>query len=53
MEIEHVLCRLPMSSIDKSGLDFWYLIRRLVWHVSPAPVRLLTQVVKEPEEVWE
>jgi hypothetical protein len=52
MELEGVLRSLPMSAMDKTGLDYWYLIRRLVWHVSPAPVRLLTQVVEDPEEAW-
>lgn len=52
MELEGVLRSLPMSAMDKTGLDYWYLIRRLVWHVSLAPVRLLTQVVEDPEEAW-
>ncbi len=52
MELEGVLHSLPMSVMDKTGLEYWYLIRRLVWHVSPAPVRLLTQVVEDPEEAW-
>jgi hypothetical protein len=52
MELEGVLRSLPMSTMDKTGLEYWYLIRRLVWHVSPAPVRLLTQVVEDPEEAW-
>jgi hypothetical protein len=52
MELEGVLRSLPMSAMDKTGLEYWYLIRRLVWHVSPAPVRLLTQVVEDPEEAW-
>jgi hypothetical protein len=53
MELGDILRRLPMNAVDRSGLDLWYLIRRLVWHVSPAPVRLLTQLVEDPEEAWE
>lgn len=52
MELEGVLSSLPMSAVDKTGLEYWYLIRRLVWHVSPTPVRLLTQVEEDPEEAW-
>lgn len=52
MELEDTLRSLPLSAIDKVGLDYWYLIHRLTWEVSPAPVRLLTQVVTEPEEAW-
>ena len=52
MDLEGVLRSLPMSAMDKTGLEYWYMIRRLVWHVSPAPVRLLTQVAEDPEEAW-
>jgi len=49
--LEDTLRSLPFRIIDKVGLDYWYLIHRLAWEVSPTPVRLLTQVV-EPEEAW-
>lgn len=52
VELEGVLRSLPMSAMDKTGLEYWYLIRRLVWLVSPTPVRLLTQVEEDPEEAW-
>ncbi len=52
MELENTLRSLPFRTIDKVGLDYWYLLHRLAWEVSPAPVRLLTQVIGEPEEAW-
>ncbi len=51
-EVILILQDIPLSMIDRSGLDFWSLIRRLTWHVPPAPVRLLTQFKSDPFEVW-
>jgi hypothetical protein len=52
MRLESLLHSLPFRAIDKIGLDYWYLIHTLAWNVSPTPVRLLTQIVRKPEEVW-
>ena len=51
-ELELFLKNLPMSVIDRAGLDFWTVIRRMTWRVSPSPVRLLTQKHPSPIEVW-
>ncbi len=51
-ETASVIQRIPVSLIDRSGPDYWTLVRRLSWRVSPAPVRLLTQAHPDPAEVW-
>ncbi len=51
-ELEPFLKNLPMSVIDRAGLDFWNIIRRMTWRVSPSPIRLLTQKHPSPLEVW-
>jgi hypothetical protein len=43
---------LPRQAVDRVGLDFWSLLRRMSWRVSPSPVRLLSQVHSSPSEVW-
>ena len=46
---------LPERLIDRSGLDFWTLLRSISWKVSPIPVRMLTQITDEdytPVEAW-
>ncbi len=43
---------VPLKTIDRAGFDFWSLIRTMIWRVSPAPVRLLTQNHDDPLEVW-
>lgn len=52
LELESFLESLPMSLVDRIGLDWWVLIRRMCWRVSPTPVRLLTQILDDPQEVW-
>ena len=47
-----VLGALPLSACERTGLDYWILVRRLGWRVSPTPVRLLSQVVEDPLRVW-
>ena len=37
---------------DRTGLDFWAVIRVMTWKVSPSPVRLLTQNHPNPLDVW-
>ncbi len=53
IKIKRTVENIPMSLIDRSGLDYWTLIRKFNWQVSPTPVRLLTQVSDfVPEEIW-
>ena len=47
-----VLEDLPLSACERTGLDYWILVRRLSWRVSPTPVRLLSQVAEDPLHVW-
>ena len=44
---------LPRQTFDRVGFDFWTLLRRMCWRVSPSPVRLITQEHPDPLEVWE
>jgi len=43
---------LPRQAVDRVGLDFWTLLRRMSWRVSPSPVRILSQVHRSVHEVW-
>lgn len=52
-ELETPLNSLPIAVFDRIELDFWQLIRRLCWLVSPTPTRLLTQTSRDPEAVWD
>jgi len=52
LELVAFLEPLPMSLMDKTGLDLWVVVRRMSWLVSPTPVRLLTQYSDDPQEVW-
>ncbi|MCK4844689.1 MAG: hypothetical protein KAS95_03360, partial [Candidatus Heimdallarchaeota archaeon] len=52
LELKTHLLTLPMSAIDRSGLDLWTLVRRMSWRISPTPVRLLTQFYDSPLDVW-
>ncbi|MFX0123954.1 MAG: hypothetical protein ACFFAE_09970 [Candidatus Hodarchaeota archaeon] len=53
IKIKETLRNSPMNLIDRSGLDYWVLIRRINWQVSPTPFRLLTQVSSiAPMEIW-
>ncbi|MBY9001881.1 MAG: hypothetical protein KGD64_13260, partial [Candidatus Heimdallarchaeota archaeon] len=52
IEQEDFLTSLPKTIIDRTGLDLWTLIRRMVWRVSPTPIRLLSQTHEEPLDLW-
>jgi len=52
IEQEDFLATLPKTIIDRTGLDLWTLIRRMVWRVSPTPIRLLSQTHEEPLDLW-
>lgn len=51
-EDEEYLNDLPRAAFDRTGLDFWSIVRTMGWRVSPAPVRILTQKHPDPLEVW-
>jgi len=44
--------RIPNRVVDRTGLDFWSIIREMTWRVSPSPIRLLTQTAEDPLDVW-
>ncbi|MBM3292279.1 hypothetical protein FJY84_06335 [Candidatus Bathyarchaeota archaeon] len=52
LNLQELLNNLPMSVLDRSGIDFITLIRRLSYEVSPSPVRVLSQILDDPYEVW-
>jgi hypothetical protein len=53
IKTRETLNKLPMNLIDRSGLDYWVMVRRINWQVSPAPIRLLTQISDvDPTEIW-
>jgi hypothetical protein len=52
LAIQEFLPTLPLSMIDRTGLEFWTIIRRMNWRVSPAPVRLVSQHHEDPLSVW-
>lgn len=54
IELSLVLNSLPLSVIDRtSTFEYWTSLRRIGWRVSPAPVRLLTQISNEdPLDIW-
>ncbi len=51
-ELQEFLSTFPPSMLDKTGLELWTMIRRLNWRISPAPVRLLSQLYEDPLLVW-
>jgi hypothetical protein len=51
-EEKEYLDDLPRTILDRTGLDWWAIIRAMCWRVSPAPVRILTQQHPDPLEVW-
>ncbi|OLS19497.1 MAG: hypothetical protein HeimC2_41040 [Candidatus Heimdallarchaeota archaeon LC_2] len=51
-ELKPYLDMLPESWIDKVGMDYWSSLRRLTWKVSPTPVRILSQLLPNPLNIW-
>jgi hypothetical protein len=45
---------LPSAVFDRSSSnEFWTVLRRMNWRVSPSPVRLLTQIMdSDPLDIW-
>jgi len=52
MNYQEYIEALPQRLFDRTGLDYWFIIREMCWRVSPAPVRLLTQITEDPLNVW-
>ncbi|MHA2160720.1 MAG: hypothetical protein ACXABE_17630, partial [Candidatus Thorarchaeota archaeon] len=52
IEEKEFLDDMPRTIFDRTGLDFWSVIRRMCWRVSPTPVRILTQSNPDPIDVW-
>ncbi|MDH5402626.1 MAG: hypothetical protein OEZ01_15835 [Candidatus Heimdallarchaeota archaeon] len=52
LEQKAIVDNAPYRLIDRYGIDYWSFLRGLVFRVSPTPVRLLTQFVDEPLEIW-
>jgi hypothetical protein len=52
MDLAEFLEDQPRQAFDRVGLDFWTMLRRMNWRVSPTPVRLLTQNHSSPLYVW-
>jgi len=51
--MQEVLAPIPGRVMDRVGIDLVTLIRSLCYEVSPAPVRLLSQLEEDPYRVWE
>ena len=54
LELQEVLSALPNTCLDRLGLDWWTIIRRLSWRVSPSVVRVLSILQEERDhvDVW-
>jgi hypothetical protein len=50
--MEEFIERVPSRVVDRTGLDFWSVIREMTYRVSPAPVRLLSQTHDSPIDLW-
>lgn len=52
VEEENWLNKFYLTVFDRAELDYWSALRRLVYRVSPAPIRLLTQTEENPLDLW-
>ncbi len=52
MDYDNFIESLPRRLFDRTGFDYWTIVRELVWRVSPCPVRLLSQIADDPLDVW-
>ena len=52
LSLSEFVAKMPSRIADRTGIDFWGIIREMTWRVSPAPVRLLTQTADDPLDVW-
>jgi hypothetical protein len=51
MDMEQTLQNLSHSFVDRYEQEYYIFLRRMVWKISPTPVRLLSQIY-DPHEVW-
>jgi len=51
-EDEEFINDMPRRTFDRTGLDFWAVIRLMTWRVSPSPIRILTQNHPDQIDVW-
>lgn len=51
MEMQETLDNLSHSFVDRYGREYYIFLRRMVWKISPTPVRLLSQIY-DSHEVW-
>ncbi len=51
-ELPTFLDSLPLTVVDRTGIEFWSVIRSMTWRVSPSPVRLLSQTYEDPLDLW-
>ncbi|MGY5857987.1 MAG: hypothetical protein RTU63_01360 [Candidatus Thorarchaeota archaeon] len=52
IELKEYLQDMPRRIFDRTGLDWWAIIRVMCWRVSPSPVRIITQTHPDPLDVW-
>ena len=52
LSLTDFVSRIPNRIVDRTGFDFWSIIREMTWRVSPSPIRLLTQTAEDPIDVW-
>ncbi|MFW9958642.1 MAG: hypothetical protein ACFFCT_11285 [Candidatus Odinarchaeota archaeon] len=52
LSLSEFVNRIPNRIADRTGFDFWSIIREMTWRVSPSPIRLLTQNAEDPLDVW-
>jgi hypothetical protein len=53
LNLQDLINNLPITLMDRSGIDYITLIRRLSYEVSPSPVRLLSQLEEDPYKIWD
>jgi hypothetical protein len=51
LDEQDYLDRMHERALECTGVEVWRRVREITWRVSPAPVRLLSQI-EEPSEVW-
>ncbi|TFF96701.1 hypothetical protein EU546_00895 [Candidatus Thorarchaeota archaeon] len=51
LALESVLQSLPMSVVDRVGMDYYIVVRRINWRVSPSPVRVLS-LKGHDSDIW-
>lgn len=52
MDYDKFIETLPRRIFDRTGLDYWTIVREMTWRVSPCPIRLLTQLIDNPLDIW-